>query len=340
MNIFSRMSNIIIIAIIALYSGTALAGSHGLKGKTIRFVVGFGAGGGYDSYARLLAPLYEKQLNATVLVENQPGAGGLVALNRFVRAPGDGLSVTIVNGTGAGLTQILGLKAAKFDLTKMRQLGIVDGSRWLLLVQPNSPINSLTDMMKSSKQLAWGGSGKISGMSDGAAMACFTLGVNCKVVIGYKGSSSIALAVEQGEMDGMYVSETSALKYTKAGKVKPIATWSRGRSTLFPNLPTVFEQLKLTKDQEWWIDYRATIEGLGRMLVLPPGTPQKMTDTWLKATDNILSDPKVVSDFAKKRREIEYVPAKEVEKMLDKVLSSVTTKQRSQLRKVILGPNS
>jgi tripartite-type tricarboxylate transporter receptor subunit TctC len=275
-----------------------------------------------------------------VVVENQPGAGGLVALNRFYKGPGDGLQLLIVNGTGAGLTQVLGMKEARYDLTKMKQLGIIDGSLWLLLMRPNSPIKNLSDLSNSKKQVAFGGSGKVSGLSDGAAMACFVLKANCKVVFGYKGSSAVSLAVEQGEMDGIYVSETSAYKFTKAGRVSPIATWSRQRSKLFPKVPTVFEQVKLTKDQEWWVDYRATIESLGRMLVLPPAAPKKVVDMYRAATHNILSDPKVVAAFAKKRREIEYVPANGVEKMLDKVLGSVTEAQKKQLRKVILGPKA
>src|SRR6266545_7841657 len=66
-------------------------------GKTVRLVVGFGPGGGYDSYARMLAPYLSKNLGATVIVENRPGAGGLVALSGVYMAPPDGLTMMIVN---------------------------------------------------------------------------------------------------------------------------------------------------------------------------------------------------------------------------------------------------
>ena len=69
------------------------------SGKTVRFVVGFGPGGGYDSDARMLAPYLSKTLGATVIVENRPGAGGLVALNGLYISPPDGLTMMIVNGT-------------------------------------------------------------------------------------------------------------------------------------------------------------------------------------------------------------------------------------------------
>ena len=62
---------------------------------------------GYDAYARMIAPYLSKELGANVVVENQPGAGGLTALNRIYSAPNDGLLLMIVNGTAAGLSQIV-----------------------------------------------------------------------------------------------------------------------------------------------------------------------------------------------------------------------------------------
>src|SRR5580704_19220287 len=66
------------------------------SGKTVRLVVGYGPGGGYDAYARMIAPHLSKVLGASVVVENQPGAGGLVALNRLPTAAPDGLTMMIV----------------------------------------------------------------------------------------------------------------------------------------------------------------------------------------------------------------------------------------------------
>lgn len=307
------------------------------KGKTIRFIVGFGAGGGYDTYSRLLAPYLERELGATVVVQNEPGAGGLRALNRFYRAPDDGLQLTIVNGTGASLQQLLDLDEARFDLTEMKHLGIIDHSRWLVLMQPNSKFRTVKDLMSADRTLNFGGSGKISGMSDGAAMACHAIGIGCKVVIGYKGSSAVALAVEQGEMDGMYVSETSAYRYTQAGKVKPLATWNQKRSILFPDVPTVFEQAELSEEQAWWVDYRATIEGLGRMIVAPPATPDHLAAKLRSTIDRLLTDPEVVAEFEKRKRFVKYIPADEAETMVQKVLKSVTPEQKAKIKEVVLG---
>ena len=76
------------------------------KGKTIRLVVGFSAGGGFDLYARMIAPYLARELGANVVVENQPGAGGMAALNRIAIAEPDGLRLMIVQGVGAALAPI------------------------------------------------------------------------------------------------------------------------------------------------------------------------------------------------------------------------------------------
>jgi tripartite-type tricarboxylate transporter receptor subunit TctC len=326
-----------IAAAAALAAQPAAAADDYYKGKTMKIVVGFGAGGGYDAYSRMLAPYFEKELGATVIVENQPGAGGLRALNRFQRAPADGLQMTIINGTGASLQQVLGMNGVRFDLTEMKYLGIVDAPRWIVLVKPNSPHSTLEDLKKSTGKISWGGSGKISGTSDGAAFTCHTLQLNCNIVSGYKGSAAVALALAQGEMDGLYVSETSAFKYVQSKNAKAIATWNRKRSKLFPDLPTVFEQQKLDDKQAWWVDYRNAVEGVGRVLVAPPTTPKERVDTLRAAAHKIMSDPKVVAEFAKKKRFINYAPAEEAEKMVQTALKSVTAEQKKEIRKVVLG---
>src|SRR5690348_16350452 len=92
------------------------------RGKTIKFIVGTAPGGGYDSYARLLAAPLAKAFEATVVVENQPGAGGLTALDRIYPAPPDGLQIEIVNGASASLSQLLGDSAVRYDLANIGYL--------------------------------------------------------------------------------------------------------------------------------------------------------------------------------------------------------------------------
>src|SRR5688572_31577523 len=81
-------------------------------GKTVRMIVGSGVGGGYDVFSRLIAPYLAKTLGTTVIVENVPGAGGLVALNKLYVAPPDGLQISLSQGMMAGVAQLMGDQAA------------------------------------------------------------------------------------------------------------------------------------------------------------------------------------------------------------------------------------
>ncbi len=324
-------------AAVALTAPAAHSADPYFKGKTITMVLGFGAGGGYDAYGRMLAPHYEKETGATVVVVNQPGAGGMSALNKMYSVPTEALQMTIINGTGAGLQQLLDMKGVQFDLTKFPILGIVDHSRWIWLVKNDSPFKTPADAMKSTDVINWAGYGKISGISDGAAMTCAALDLKCNIVIGYKGSRAAALAVAQGEMDALYVSETSAYKFVQANNGRAIATVNRERSILFPDTPTIFESVSgLTPEQEWLLDYRATLEGLGRIVAVPPGTPKEAIDKLRAATDKILTDPEVIAEADKKKRYIKYIPAEKAEQMVETVLQSVTPEQKKKIRDVVL----
>lgn len=340
MPIFSRRS--VVPAVLAgvllsvLQTSDCAAADSELKGKTIRFVVGFGEGGGYDVYSRMLAPYFEKRLGTNVIVENQPGAGGMVALNHMYVAP-QGTEMTIVNGTGAALQQLLDWKGVKFDLTKFGNLGIIDSSRWIFLVQPKSTIKTVQDAEKFPRPITWGGSGKIAGTSDGAAFTCHMLHFKCKIVTGYKGSHASAMALATGEMDALYVSETSAYTYVEAKNAKPIATMSRTRSTLFPKLPTITELVKLDKDQQWWLDYRNTLEGLGRILMVPPNMSHATLTKLQEVAKDILTDKKIIADFDKKKRYLNYVPPAKTKEMVEKILHSVTPEQKKAIYKVVMG---
>lgn len=316
----------------------ARAAGPDLAGKTITFITGTGPGGGYDTYMRMLAPHYEKALGATVIVRNEPGAGGMRALNRLYIAPPEPVEVMIVNGTGQGLQQLVGLSAVRFDLTKVKHLGVVNYARWVWLVSPNSSIKTVADAKNLGRKINWAGSGRIGGISDGAAFTCYILKLNCNVVIGYDGSRSAALAMAKGEMDAMYVSATSAYRYVKSKNARALVTMNRERSDSFPNLPTITEVMKLNDDQLWWLDYRNTVEGLGRMLVMPPSTPDDVAAKMRTVTHQILTDPKIVAEFAKRNRPINYRDAADAKKMVQKVLSDVTPEQKAEIRKVVLGP--
>jgi tripartite-type tricarboxylate transporter receptor subunit TctC len=305
------------------------------KGKTVRLIVGYGAGGGYDIYARMIAPYIAQALGTTVVVENQPGAGGISALDNLVVAPPDGLQMMIVNGTGAVLGQLISQPGVRYDLAKIGHLGTVSASPWVWLVAPNSPIKTPQDAINAHTRMMWSASGPIDGLSDGAAFTCEALALDCRIVIGYPGSNEAALAVGKGEMDAIYVSDTSANNYVKAGQGRAVATMGRKKSRFFPDTPTIFEALKLTPDQEWLFDFRATVEDLGRILVVPPDLPPARLAYLQAAVKKALSDPALIAEGERTERYVDYIDAEPTRAAMLKVVESISPEQRERVKTIL-----
>jgi tripartite-type tricarboxylate transporter receptor subunit TctC len=319
-----------------LSSNAQTADETFFKGKTVRLVVGYGPGGGYDIYARLIAPAIARALSATIVIENQPGAGGLTALDRVYRAEPDGLTMMIVNGTPSALAQLVGQQGVRYDLSKMGHLGIVSAAPRVWTVGPNTPFKTPAEALKMGRPIMWSAGGPLDGLADGAAMACEALKMPCKVLLGYPGSNEATLAVTKGEADAIYQSDISAQNYTRSGQTRVMSILGRERSKLFPDVPTIFEQLPLDDDAKWWIDYRAKAETLGRILVAPPNLAPGRLATLRAAVKKGLSDAALIAEGARLQYPIDYGDAEDAGKAMLDVVSNLTLEQRARIKSVVL----
>lgn len=307
------------------------------KGKTVRIVVGFAAGGGYDLYARIIAPHLGKRLDANVVVENQPGAGGLTALNRVNAAPPDGLTLMLANGAGAALAQISDSPGVRFDIAKMSHLGAVSTEPWVWLVSSKSPVRTVADAMKmdKDKEIHWAASGPMDGLSDGAVFTCAALRLRCKVITGYKGSRESANAVMQMEMDALYVADTSANNYTLQGDARVIASVNRKRSRFYPDVPTVFEAGLVPDENAWMIDFHAATEDLSRILVLPPNMPPARLAYMQGVVKDILTDKDFIAEGERTQRYIGFVDAPTTARAVSRVVSDLTPERLQQVKRML-----
>ena len=190
--------------------------------------------------------------------------------------------------------------------------------------------------MKPGARVNWAASGVTDGLGDGAAITCATLNLNCRIVRGYKGSKAAALAVTQGEMDAMYVSDTSAYNYVRSKGATAVATMSREKSRFFKDLPTIFELAKLSSEQAWWFDFRATLDDLGRILVTAPTVPADRLKFLQDGVKKALTDEKLVAEGEKTNRYIAYQDAEATRKKVLSVVASLTPAQKKQAQDIIL----
>jgi tripartite-type tricarboxylate transporter receptor subunit TctC len=306
-------------------------------GKTVRMIVGSGTGGGYDIFSRMIAPYLSKVLGTTVIVENQPGAGGLIALNRLYVAPPDGLQISLSNGTGAAFAQLTEQSGVRYDLTKFTYLATVGAPPGLWLVGPDSPIKEVQQAVDARMKWRWASSGGMSGLGIGAAFTCEALKLDCHVVQGYKGSADAGLAVTRGEMDALYVPESSANNFVKAKQNWALATISRTRSRFFQDRPTIFEAARMDPDRIWVMDFLANVEKLGRILIAPPGLPPARLAFLEEAIKQTLHNPQLIADGERAERIIEYLDPVSTQQNAAAVVGSVTTDQKAHVLRILAG---
>jgi tripartite-type tricarboxylate transporter receptor subunit TctC len=331
-------------AFVALGLAALLAGATGasaqdpgafLKGETVRFYVGFSPGGGYDAYARMLAPHFEKRTGATVVVENKPGAGGLTALNQLVRSKPDGLSMQMLNGEAALISQLTKQAGVSYDMTKVALFGRVAEEPHFMLVNPSLP-STLKEIVASGRKVKFSAGNRLDNLGDYAAVLCEALKMNCQIVTGYKGSKEAGLAVMNGEADALTISESSAIDYSQGGRTKLVAAIFHKRSELNPNIPTVYELFQLPPEQKWWLDFRLGIKAFGRAIVGQPGLPADKLKYLQNVWREILTDPEVTAEGDKTKRPIEYESPETLGKTVREVLETLPADKLKEVNEVLL----
>src|SRR4026207_266667 len=191
------------------------------QGKTITFIVGSGAGTAYDIYSRLLANHIGKHIpgNPTVIMQNMPAAGGIVAANYvYGVAKPDGLTVASMNPAHY-FNQLQGNKEIKFDWTKFTWLASSDKSEHMLYMRSDAPFKSMQDIRKATEAPKCGATGTGTSGHYIPRMLEEALGTKFTIVTGYAGGNEIDLATERNEV--VCRSFTTAAYFAR----EPYTTW-------------------------------------------------------------------------------------------------------------------
>lgn len=306
-----------------------------LKGQTVHFLVGYSPGGGYDTYARMLAPYFEKHTGATVVVENRPGGGGTTALNQLYRAKPDGLAMMMLNGESAIIAQLTQQPGVAYDMAKVSLYARVQEEPHFMIVNPKLP-DTLKEIVASGKKIKFSAGSRTDNLGDYAAVLCQALQMNCQIITGYKGSKEAGLAVMNGEADALTISESSALNYAKGGKTKIVATIARKRSEERPEMPTVYEMFQLDPAHKWWLDFRLGIKAIGRAVVGTPNLPPERLRALQKAWREVLTDPALVAEGKKTTYTIEYEAPDKLKPVIEELLERLPAGKKKEVNEVIL----
>lgn len=302
--------------------------------KTIRLIVGYGAGGGYDAFARLIAPELARKTGANVVVQNKPGAGGLAVLNDVARTDADNATLTIVNVSAAVNAQLLGSEAARFDVNDFVWMGGISSDKRVLLMAEGTSLADWRSVPQNPALIRWAAGGKTDNLALSAALLSEAFGFNSKIITGYKGSSEAIAALLRGEADGTVVSIESTMNFIGETGLSIAAVLSDTRSELAPDLPTLYE-MDIRPASLKWIDYQVNLSTLGRAMIIAPGTAQANVD-FLRATlQRILTDPDFIKSAAERGRAINFVAADSIARATTSILGPATIVDRDALMTVL-----
>jgi len=288
------------------------------KGKTIRLIVAFSPGGGYDAYSRTIGRHLGKHIpgNPTIVVENMTGAGGIIHANFMYQAKPDGLIIGN-NAGGLILQQIMGAKGIEFDGKKFEFLGAPGSDHHVCTLSKASGITSMEKWFASKEPVKFGGVGPGGGASDNARVLQAALGLPIKVIDGYKGTADIRLAAESGELAGACFAwesfKTTWRKGLESGDFSVIVQAMPKKHPELPNVPLANDYVK-TEEGRRLIKYGIYDTAIiTRPYFLSPGTPKSRVQLLRRAFADTLKDPGLLAEAKKASLDIHYVSGEETE---------------------------
>jgi tripartite-type tricarboxylate transporter receptor subunit TctC len=309
----------------------ALAADAGdfYRGKTVTIVVGYGPGGGYDLYARLLARHLGAHIpgNPSVIVQNMPGAAGMRAANYIAAAaPKDGTAVATFD-MNIPLIGILGGNAnIQYDPRKFTWLGSLSNSEndaYVLFTRKDAAVRNADGLTKpGGPRLTVGVIGPGATDYDLGVMLRDVFGFRLKIVPGYPNSGAVGLAIQNGEIEGEFLGLVSA-KLVNPGWFAPGSNMhvilQFARKTRHPELPDAPLVRELVGDQK----YRALLDAaeapykLARPYVAPPGIPADRAAVLQDAFRAASTDPALLTEARKLNLDVAPVFAPQAVKLID-----------------------
>lgn len=291
------------------------------RGKEISIAIGFGPGGGYDTYGRMFARYYGKFVpgNPNVVPKNAPGAGGLRLANQIYNvSPKDGSELGLFAASTA-LEPLFGNKDAKFETTKFTWIGNLDSDVSSCGTWKQSGIKTWQDL--KTRETTFGATGPAAITSIHPRVVGALLGLKTKVILGYHGTRDVNLAMQKGEVDGtcgLYMSSIRSQYQHDVddGNLTIWITLGKQRTKDFPNVPSIFDLLKNPDDIKL-ADLIFGSDAIGRPIAAPPGMSPERTKVMRDAFNAMVKDKTFVAEANKIGLSIEPMTGEEVQKLFE-----------------------
>jgi tripartite-type tricarboxylate transporter receptor subunit TctC len=296
------------------------------RGKTVRLIVGFGPGGGFDTYSRAIGRHLGRFIpgSPTVVVENMPGAGSMLAANHLYNvAPKDGTVIGNIHGN-LFMQQLFESEGVRFDATRFGYLGVPAVDNILCVAPSRTGFKSIKDAQNpNGRPLVLGGSAFGSTTDDDAVVLKEALDLNLKLVQGYDGTAKIRLAMEQGELDGLCGWSWESIKTSNYDQIASgeYVVLVQATERPLPDLPQrdaplAYDLVRSADGRDLIRAAIVTPSRTTRPYLLPPGVPPERLAALRSAFQETLRDPQFLADAQKAQLDVDLVPAEEVEQLV------------------------
>lgn len=296
-------------------------GAASLEGKTIDLVVPYDPGGGYDTYARMLAPRLEQCLNATVVVRNEPGAGGLLATSQTFVAPSDALRTVLTNTVGAVSAQLAEAAGASYDASEFSWLGRISAEPNVLVVAADSRFKTFGDILAAKQPVRFVATGPGSNEYVNSTVLPEVYGFPAETVTGFEGSEEARAAVLSGDADAHILPLDSQIDAIEAGDVKPLLVIGREPHKSLPDVPTVAD-FPPEEGQQPTLDALIDLVETGRSLAGPPKMDPARMATLREAVGCAVRNKALLSEAEKQQRDIDPLSGEQTDAAVDEALDA------------------
>lgn len=309
---------------LAAFAGVDASLAQGAA-KPSTMIIGFGPGGGYDLWGRVVAHHIGKHLPGTpnVVTQNMPGAGSYVAASHIYNiAPKDG-SVFGIIARDATLGPLTGAPGARFDPLKMTWLGTPTTETNVCIANANAAVKTFADLL--TRELIVGDTGPGTGTRSYPNALNALLGAKFKLVSGFPSSSDVFLAMERGEVEGICESLDSVTgkrpDWLATKKVNIIFHGGAEPNPHLKDVPFILDFAK-TPEQKAELNFLYAGQGIGRPFVAPPNMPADKAAMLREAFDRTMRDAEFIADAKKQKLDVDPEDGAHLEKLIRQIYAT------------------